>query len=580
MKIKNLLAIAAFASVSLLFTACPGPNEGPNPPEKEKAHYDEVQLLGNCKNSDYSADAYTFGGKVPLGGATKLTANSLATLGAGSKIAGVRVRIDDEVDDFKVFVGADYENPDYVQNATYKAGGWQYVLFDKPYEFDGSDIYIGWSGMTASLVIEEQESAVPGEMAKMEDTWVTMAEFCKTVGLKNNKIAWPLQAICAEGDYSNENIQNDIVVDYATFFAYAVKGEKQRIGVELRNNGIKTAKNLKVRTTIGGDVQESKLNCELMNGQTKTVYFDAMQKDAADATQSVLVEVVLDGDQDFDNNSATKSGQRVYSQRDYNRNVVLVEQFTGQNCQFCPMGAAVLKEAIEGLDDKANRVAWVANHYGFGTDDLTVSESSIIGQKLRVQSAPACSVNRMVQDYGDKGPALVFHPSATSTEFFTGLLDEPALAGLEIASEYDADTRELTVTVSGETKETELYLTAIISQNGIVARQSQYGSGTVKDYVHNHAPRKFLSAGIGDKLDIEGGKYTKTYTIKVPEKVGNFNCVPEDMELVAFVHGDISSKSNCAVYNADWVDLSTGKRQNHPSDAVQETMMLAPVVRK
>ena len=41
----------------------------------------------------------------------------------------------------------------------------------------------------------------------------------------------------------------------------------------------------------------------------------------------------------------------------------------------------------------------------------------------------------------------------------------------------------------------------------------------------------------------------------IPEKVGSFDCVLEDMEVVAFVHGDIKDKDNREIYNADKIDI-------------------------
>ena len=65
-----------------------------------------------------------------------------------------------------------------------------------------------------------------------------------------------------------------------------------------------------------------------------------------------------------------------------------------------------------------------------------------------------------------------------------------------------------------------------------------------------------MTAGTGDKLTLDAeGNYSVEYTYTIPEKVGDFDCVFEDMEVVAFVHGDINDKNNREVYNAGKIEI-------------------------
>lgn len=579
MKLRKFFSMmAVLVSVSMLFTACPNPEPGPKPPgggEGEgggenppvSASYDEVKLVGNCKKSDMSASSWTFYDPVSLGAASKLSAAKLAE--GGKKIIGVRARLDYEVTDFKVFLGEDYQNPEIVKEAEYVEGGWQYVLFDKPYEVADKDLYIGWEGNTKSLVLEELRTAVAGEMAKMENQWVDVATFCKEIELNDGnayitKVAWPVQAICVEGDYSAETRLIDAAIDGISVASYSVVGESQRIAVEVRNAGINTAKGIEVSATVGSDKQSVKMTKDLMNGQSAIVYVDVMQGAVTSKTQTVNVEISLAGDQAVRDNVNKFDGQRVYQNRSMSRNAILIEQFTGQGCGYCPGGAAAIKEAMAGLDAaNSDKVAWIANHT-YGTDAFTVSESAIIASRLGVASAPMCNINRMVINYQPGKSSLIWSPYAVTTDMLTALIGEPALADLKLEPSYDAGSRTFTVKVTGKTSEAEAYLTAVVSQNGIKAQQADYSikAGQQSDYEHNHAPRKFLSPAIGDKLELGAdGTFTKEYTYTIPEKVGSFACVPEDMEFVAFVHGNIASASNRVVFNTDWVKVTTGNRE-------------------
>ena len=95
----------------------------------------------------------------------------------------------------------------------------------------------------------------------------------------------------------------------------------------------------------------------------------------------------------------------------------------------------------------------------------------------------------------------------------------------------------------------EAFITVLVKQSGIVARQASAGN----NYEHNNAPRAFLTDAKGDALTLNGGDYSATYTYTIPEQVGTFRCYPEDMEVVVFVHGNISRSAARMVYNADQV---------------------------
>lgn len=578
MKTKNFFTtLAVLVSISLLFTACPEPGTGPdNPqdtipndtvpekPEEPVVVYDAVKLVGNCIKSDYSASDWMYDEPAALGGASKLTAEKLST--AGKKIIGIRVRIDSEVEDFKVFLGEDYQNPELVKSAKWNDCGWQYVLFDKPYEIPADkDLYIGWEGNTKSLILEEMRKTVPDEMAKFENRWMSIGDFCKDQQIENSfgvisMVAWPLQAICVEGDYSQEARKTDAVIDNAPVKPYVVVGETQRIEVDVRNMGILTLKDVEVKANAGAASVSVTLPAPLMNGQSVRVNLDLVQQASSYKTQDVAVEVAVPDDQVIKDNTVTFAGQRIYNDKGYTRNAIIVEQFTGQKCGNCPGGAAGMKKAIEGLpDEDEGRVAWVAHHSGYGKDQFTLDESDQIATFLSVPGAPYCNINRMEQTLGSgELPMLLWHPKSAKTQMLALLLDEPGSASLEVKSQYNSSSRTFTVTLSGKTSEADAYLTAIITQSGIVAEQS--GAGI--DYEHNHAPRKFLTPAIGEKLELGAdGSFSKEYTYTIPEKVGSFDCVPEDMDLVVYLHGNIKGASKRHVYNADCIAITTGEKR-------------------
>ena len=138
-----------------------------------------------------------------------------------------------------------------------------------------------------------------------------------------------------------------------------------------------------------------------------------------------------------------------------------------------------------------------------------------------------------------------------TSSLLASLLPIPADATMELTREFNAETRELKVAVKGQSLKKVAYITVLVNQDNMVAHQS----GASGDYYHT-APRAFLTAGTGDKLTLDAeGNYSVEYTYTIPEKVGDFDCVLEDMEVVAFVHGDITDANGRDVYNADKIDV-------------------------
>ena len=205
---------------------------------------------------------------------------------------------------------------------------------------------------------------------------------------------------------------------------------------------------------------------------------------------------------------------------------------------------------VESLTDP-DKVAWVA-HHTYYTDDFSLNESAYIADYLQAYFAPACNFNRLERNYGLGKEELIWLPDYATKELLEQALMEPGLATMNVVREYNSETRELTVEVKGRSIEKVAYITAVLTQSGIEARQS----GANGTYVHNNAPRAFLTAAKGDKLELDAeGNYTKTFTYTIPESVGVFDCLPENMEFVSFIHGAIDNASTRLVYNADHVSV-------------------------
>ncbi|MBS7377609.1 MAG: Omp28-related outer membrane protein [Paludibacteraceae bacterium] len=534
----------ALVAVVLLFTACP-----PKPPVVDGS---SIRLYGNTKTTTaegLDAIGISDGSDYDYKAASLLSGAELTD--NGTEIIGIRFYVRDGAKSGKIFIGPDYENPVVEKEYTYKKGGWQYVLFDEPYAVTGEDIYIGYSikGSGYLLGYETSSRNMPGEMLYFNGAWGTF----KTVVGSNGK--WTMQAIMRGGDYSTD-IQNNLVVECVeNLYTAALEGWDMPLTFEVRNSGAKTAYNVAVKCTFGSQSKDVTID-SLMNGQS--YFVESPFTVSGSGSVSVSIDASVDGVTDETPNDNSVKSSCTVTGSDNVRNRVLIEQFTGQACGYCPGGAANLKSAIEATGHP-EYFAWVAHHAGYYPDDFTLQESKDIAAAFGVNSAPMMCINRT----SVAGQGLVWSPYSATAVNLLGCYATPAKATLEFNHTLVGDS--ITVNVSGTTAESAAKVSVILIQSGITASQSSGGN----NYVHNNAPCLFLTPAKGQDLTIgEGGAFSATFSGIIPATFGegNFNTVYSDIEVVVFVHGDIKSSANRNVFNADRKPLLEGNEVFKPAN--------------
>ena len=213
----------------------------------------------------------------------------------------------------------------------------------------------------------------------------------------------------------------------------------------------------------------------------------------------------------------------------------LIEHFTGDECGYCPEGMY----SIVGYTQKTSTPCiWVSHHYGYNTDEYTISESAKIASACGVSGAPNMAINRTKV----MGSAIAFHPGYLEengmTEAIASKCDTVAEASVVIDHTYNAETRELNVTVSGQvanTAVTEYLLTVLIKENGLIGKQADYywswKTAGYKEFLHPCVARDLLSATqLGDTVKVENQAYSKTFTYTVSQK-----WVAENCNIVAYI---------------------------------------------
>lgn len=555
----NNFFMFVLSSSLLILSACTTTNTDPWT-GNDNSQTSEHKLIGYCGNNiDINIAA---GQMARLGGGTTLPK---AVFGDSKYIVGARVYIGATATDTKIFISADLQTNLYEQPFEVTPNAWNYVKFTTPFELteDLAGVYIGYIGMSdgAMLGMESGEFQLNSKGMGMDiyydstedDKW----QFFTNVGGYGYKGKLGIQAVVAGGDYSQEP-QTDIKITNVKVSEKLPINSQNNVKFNIFNYGVRTINQVLVEYTYNGQTNNLYLNnLDLWNGMGYTVNITDLKTPATEGNYPLNIKVSARemADEIIDDNTYTIN-QEIYASG-YQRKV-LIEKFTGQSCSACPNGAEIIKATRAAFEGRSIEVA---HHEGFGADAFTIDESKEYANFFYSQPkfSPAIMIDRNVAN-SENPTSVVGRVNDDATPLFTEdvlakALESIAPLNINIAHTYDEATRQLTVTVSGEAIQAlpNARVNIWLTQSNIKAFQIKGGD----DYSHNHAIRATLTGTWGQELVLTpDNKYEMTFRYQLPEKVGDFDVVIEDMEIVAFIADyDATSSFNCQVHNAEAVAL-------------------------
>ena len=264
--------------------------------------------------------------------------------------------------------------------------------------------------------------------------------------------------------------------------------------------------------------------------------------------------------------ATTLKAQNLVSTDPYKRNVI-IEEYTGVYCGYCPDGHRIANELAAKYQDRL----FVLNIHtgGYANDasiDFRTEDGNIIGAK--VNSFPTGNVNRLANKAVGRDTWSLY------VEQQVEQMAECNVAGQVV---IDKDARKATVTVevyytANSVSETN-YLNVVMLQDNIIAYQN--GSYLNPDqvvgsqYRHMHAFRDAITPTWGEDIapTTAGTFITKTYEYDIPAKIGSFDVDIDDIEFVAFVtETKNEDKSTTPILNANKLHYISAVDENiHPT---------------
>lgn len=216
---------------------------------------------------------------------------------------------------------------------------------------------------------------------------------------------------------------------------------------------------------------------------------------------------------------------------------VLIEDYTGTWCGYCPRVAYGIELATHPDQDPNHKVIPVAihrpssNQASLSYDPYNFPAAAELEAVIDLSGYPTAKLNRLTSWQT---------PEPENIAQAIGLTQGESKMDLAMDTEVNNGTINLNVNVKFSNNFNNLKLVVYVLENGLIYEQHNYttyydGVDVLEDHVHNHVLRAVLTPIMGEGIDnsqtVLNNVYTKSFTVPVPANVAN----AANIEFVAFV---------------------------------------------
>lgn len=521
--------------------------------------------LGHCKyiEPDVKGRGWSIGtfGDKPVGLWARASRSMLAPY-EGCQVVGVRIGVSKAVNAIDVSLLNNIIKREKI--VTKKADvefGWNEVRFDKPVEITSNlnELVYGFQFLEKNIVDQEMPYFFYCDYnfdASNDAFYVNVSNGSFDSRARDNGALLLQLMIAGPADKVNDRAS---LSDPRMDMALDASG-KLGVSYMVRNDGANDINQLEITYSVGGRVIHTDLQTETIkhlkelriktkgipvaNGQTLTARITKVNDRVTDLPGfQIKVEGVA---------------EKTFARK------VLLEQFSTENCSSCPAGHKYLDKVL-AEDAYADHFVWVTHHVGFGRDTFSLPESeALIFFYEEDEYAPSMLLDRThteLKHFYEKYAYTMLPIMTSQDEFNHQLLDEalarPAFVTVDIKEECKPETRQLDLTISGQTYReyldaNNLYLNLYLVEDDIYSRR-QAGAGKASDgglkpVYHHGVIRQISLGGGGLKLTLDDkGEYTYSTSLQIPKEWSAAN-----MRIVAFVSKSLKGGArNAEVLNSN-----------------------------
>lgn len=425
-------------------------------------------------------------------------------------------------------------------------GGWNEVTFAEPIVITGDDLYIGYSGKVpygGAIFFDGQVN--PNGVFMLENgewsDWST--DGCR-----------PL-CIQAFATIDSDVPLVDLGIEKVSFNTpYTQKGNDVQASVQVGNYGETAINAPKLFYSVNGAAPVAITTSGSIATNGSATYSFNVPTTALEEGK-IPLRVWAETDDNYKGNDTLSTEMLVYTNSYPHK--VLCEHFTTLECVNCPIGHDALKALFK---NKYNYV-WVGHHIGYLTDELT-QQASYDLEKFGATQAPLAMFDRRVLNGSSSStkPVIGINWGTVSASVnaispsFEACATTPAFVSVNIKNSYNAETRELTTTVSGERNKLfpifydQSMLTVELVEDSV---KTQAGQNNTNERIHSNVFRQAITRTLGDEMLWNGDNYSETYTVSIPE---DYN--PKNLRVVAFVSLPTTDTSHADVLNANELNIN------------------------
>ena len=226
------------------------------------------------------------------------------------------------------------------------------------------------------------------------------------------------------------------------------------------------------------------------------------------------------------------------------RKKVLIEQFTGNRCQYDPLGHKIL-DSIINLN-RPGSVFGINIHTGIYASAYTTDFGRALQEQSLCNGFPEATVNRhFFSDLSiNSGDAI------NKDNYFSAtnqMLNQISCANIAANATINRSTRELKVNVavyytSSVDNATHKINVALLqdsiwgSQAGAETYYPDYYNAITGEYCHMHMLRHLVTGQWGDDIiPVMGSVIRKTYNYTIPAQISNENVVLDHLKVLVFL---------------------------------------------